>query len=83
MERNICTTSNPKALDTERTMLEAIGGAKTHLRSKVVKEKTKKPIIMQYNFSLNRYRANDLINRCLMGKRKSCHGFVIVKSKKQ
>lgn len=40
-------------------------------------------LYLQNNFSLDRYRTNDLINRCLMGKRKSCHGFVIVKSKKQ
>ena len=48
MDCGISTTSNPKALDAERTMLEATGGAKTHLRSKVVKEKTKKPIIMRH-----------------------------------
>ena len=40
-------------------------------------------LYLQNNFSLDRYRTNDLINRCLRGKRKSCHGFVIVKSKKQ
>lgn len=40
-------------------------------------------LYLQNNFSLDRYRTNDLINRCLSGKRKSCHGFVIVKSKKQ
>lgn len=39
-------------------------------------------LYLQNNFSLDRYRANDLINRCLKGKRKSCHGFVIVKHEK-
>ena len=37
-------------------------------------------LYLQNNFLLDRYRANDLINRCLKGKRKSCHGFVIIKS---
>lgn len=38
-------------------------------------------LYLQNNFSLDRYRANDLINRCLKGKRKSYRGFVIIKSK--
>lgn len=37
-------------------------------------------LYLQNNFSLDRYRANGVINRCLNGKRKSYHGFVIVKS---
>ena len=38
-------------------------------------------LYLQNNFSLDRYRANDLINHCLNGKRKSYRGFVIIKSK--
>lgn len=38
-------------------------------------------LYLQNNFSLDRYRANDLINRCLKCKRKSYQGFVIVNSK--
>ena len=38
-------------------------------------------LYLQNNFSLNRYRANEAINNCLSGKRKSYRGFVIVNSK--
>lgn len=38
-------------------------------------------LYLQNNFSLNRYRANEAINNCLSGKRKSYQGFVIVESK--
>lgn len=38
-------------------------------------------LYLQNNFSLNRYRANEAINNCLSGKRKSYQGFVIVKFK--
>lgn len=38
-------------------------------------------LYLQNNFSLNRYRANEAINNCLSGKRKSYRGFVILKSK--
>ena len=37
-------------------------------------------LYLQNNFSLDRYRAHEAINRCLDGKRKSYSGFVIVKS---
>ena len=37
-------------------------------------------LYLQNNFSLDRYKANEAINRCLKGKRKSYCGFVIVKS---
>ena len=38
-------------------------------------------LYLQNNFSLNRYRANEAINNCLSGKRKSYQGFVVVKFK--
>lgn len=38
-------------------------------------------LYLQNNFSLDRYRANEAINNCLSGKRKSYRGFVIVKFK--
>ena len=37
-------------------------------------------LYLQNNFSLDRYRAHEAINRCLDEKRKSYHGFVIAKS---
>ena len=45
MERCINATSNPKAIDAKRTGMKWLAYTKTHLKSKVVKEKTKKPII--------------------------------------